>query len=74
MKTAAKQIASRVGLAAVFALIAAGPLSAQIQTESAYTSPFCILTTSIVPDELKVYCDRERQRQLDARDDAESAK
>src|SRR5262245_40589815 len=62
MKTAARQIASTVGLSAVLALIAAAPLSAQIRTQSAYTSPFCMPTSSVVPDELKAYCDRERER------------
>jgi hypothetical protein len=62
------QIASRVGLAAVFALIAAAPLSAQIRTQNVYTSPFCIPTPSVAPEELKAYCDRERERlrQLEA--------
>jgi len=63
MKTAARQIAAMVGLAAVFAL-AATASSAQIQTQTAYTSPFCMPTSSVFLDELKDYCERERQRQF----------
>jgi hypothetical protein len=61
MRTAARQIASTVGLSAVLGLIAAAPLSAQIR-QGAYTSPFCIPTSSAIPNELKAYCDRERDR------------